>query len=76
MIIDSHTHYGLGSPWGNFSPDFLMNIVGDSVDYVICSNLEGIESLYYKSELDCNLDMIRVSKKYKNILPLTVCQVD
>ena len=76
MIIDSHTHYGTNSQWGNFSPEFTMNIIGDSIDYAICSNLEGIDSLYLKSELDCNLDIIRVSKKYKKILPLAVCQVD
>ena len=76
MIIDSHTHYGLGSPWGSFTPEQVLEIIGDNVDYIICSNLEGIESLNYKSELDCNLDMIRVAKKYKKILPLAVCQVD
>ena len=76
MIIDSHVHYGLGSSWGNFSPEFLMSILDDSVDYAICSNLEGIEGINMKSELDCNLDMIRVAKKYKKLLPLAVCRVD
>ena len=76
MIIDSHTHYGLGSPWGSFSPEEVLKIFGDNIDYAICSNLEGIESVYYKSELDCNIEMIRVAKKYKKILPLAVCQVD
>ena len=76
MIIDSHTHYGLGSQWGSFPPDFVSTIIGDSVDYAICSNLEGIDGINYKSELDCNLDMIRVAKKYKKFLPLAVCQVD
>lgn len=76
MIIDSHTHYGLGTPWGSFSPEQVLEIFGDSIDYAICSNLEGIESLYFKSELDCNLEMIRIAKKYKQILPLAVCQVD
>ena len=76
MIIDSHTHYGQGSSWGSFSAEDLLDIVGDGVDYVICSNLEGIESVNLKSELDCNRDMIRVAKKYKKILPLAVCQVD
>ena len=76
MIIDSHTHYGLGSAWGNFSPEFLLTIAGENVDYVICSNLEGIDGINYKSELDCNLDMIQVAKKYKKILPLAVCQAD
>lgn len=76
MIIDSHTHYGLGSPWGSFSPEFVLDVVGENVDYIICSNLEGIESTYFKSELDCNLDMMRVAKKYKKILPLAVCEVD
>ena len=76
MIIDSHTHYGLGTPWGSFSPEQVLDIFGDSIDYAICSNLEGIESVYYKSEFDCNLDMIRVAKKYKKFLPLAVCQAD
>ena len=76
MIIDSHMHYGQGSSWGSFSPEDLLNIIGDSVDYVICSNLEGIEGVNLKSELDCNLDMIKAAKKYKKILPLAVCQVD
>ena len=76
MIIDSHTHYGIGSAWGNFSPEFVLNVIGDSVDYAICSNLEGIDSIYLKSELDCNMDMIRIAKKYKKFLPLAVCQVD
>lgn len=76
MIIDSHTHYGIGSPWGSYSPESVLDIIGDSVDYLICSNLEGIDSIYLKSELDCNLDMIRTAKKYKKFLPLAVCQVD
>ena len=76
MIIDSHTHYGIGSAWGSFSPEFVLNVIGDSIDYAICSNLEGIDSIYMKSELDCNLDMIRISKKYKKFLPLAVCQAD
>ena len=76
MIIDSHTHYGQGSSWGSFSPEFLLDIVGDSVDYVICSNLEGIDSVNLKCELDCNIGMARIAKKYKKILPLAVCQVD
>ncbi len=76
MIIDSHTHYGIGTPWGSFSPEQILEIFGDSIDYAICSNLEGIEAVNLKSELDCNLDIIRVAKKYKKILPLAVCQVD
>lgn len=76
MIIDSHTHYGQGSPWGNFSPEDLLSIVGDCVDYVICSNLEGIDGVNLKSELDANLDMIKAAKNHKKILPLAVCQAD
>ena len=76
MIIDSHAHYGLNSAWGNFSPDFVLNIIGDNVDYAICSNLEGIASINPKSELDANLDMIKISQKHKKFLPLAVCQVD
>ena len=76
MIIDSHTHFGQGSPWGSYTPEQVLEIFGDNIDYAICSNLEGIDSIYFKSELDCNLDMIRVAKKYKKYLPLAVCQVD
>ena len=76
MIIDSNTNYGFNSAWGNFSPEFVLDVIGDSVDYAICSNLEGIDAINYKNELDCNLDIIRVAQKYKKILPLAVCQVD
>ena len=77
MIIDSHTHFGQGSPWGSFTPEAVLNIIGDSVDYAICSNLEGIDAIDgIKNELDCNLDMIKVAKKYKKFLPLAVCQAD
>lgn len=73
MIIDSHVHFG-NSPWGNFSPEYLMNILGDNVDFAICSNLEGIESPNFKDEIECNLDMLEVSKKYPKLKPLIVCQ--
>ena len=76
MIIDSHTHYGLNSAWGSFSPEFVLDIIGDSVDYAICSNLEGIDSINPKSEIDANIDMIKTAKKYKKYLPLAACQVD
>ena len=76
MIIDSHTHYGFNSAWGNFSPEFVLDVIGDNVDYAICSNLEGIDGINLKSELDCNLDMIKFARKYKKFLPLAVCQVD
>ena len=75
MIIDSHVHYG-NSFWGNFSPEYLLNILGDNIELAICSNLEGIDSSTLKNELDCNLDMIRVAKKYPKLKPLAVCQVD
>lgn len=73
MIIDSHVHWGK-SLWGDFSPEYLMNIINDSVDYAICSNLEGIDSPIFKNELDCNLRMLEVSKKYPKLKPLIVCQ--
>ena len=76
MIIDSHAHFGLNSAWGNFSSEYVLDVIGDSVDYAICSNLEGIDAVNYKNELDCNLDMIKVAKKYKKFLPLAVCQAD
>jgi len=73
MIIDSHTHWGK-STWGNFSPEDLLDIINDSVDFAICSNLEGIESSCFKDENDCNLKMLEVSKKYPKLKPLLVCQ--
>lgn len=77
MIIDSHAHFGLNSSWGSFTPEFVLSVIGESVDYVICSNLEGLDGgMNIKSELDCNLEMIRVAKKYKKFKPLAVCQPD
>ena len=75
MIIDSHVHYG-NSFWGNFSPEYLLSILGDNVDYAICSNLEGIDSGTLKDEEECNVDMINVSRKYPKLKPLAVCQAD
>lgn len=71
MIIDSHVHYGKNSPWGDFSPEFLLEIMGEEIDYAICSNLEG---LYSKNEYDCNMDMIDVAKKYPKLKALAVCE--
>lgn len=73
MILDSHVHFG-NSPWGNFSPEYLINILGEKVDFAICSNLEGIESPNFKDEIECNLEMLEVSKKYPKLKPLIVCQ--
>ena len=73
MIIDSHTHWGK-SLWGDFTPEYLMDIVSKSVDFIICSNLEGIDSPVFKTEKECNLEMLEVTKKYPNIKPLLVCQ--
>ena len=73
MIIDSHVHLG-ASTWGNFSPEYLMNIINENVDIAICSNLEGIDSLNFKNELNCNLEMLEISKQYPKIKPLLVCQ--
>ncbi len=75
MVIDSHVHYG-NSFWGDFSPEYLLSILGESIDYAICSNLEGIDSNTFKDEYECNIDMIRVSQKYPKLKPLAVCQVD
>ena len=66
MIIDSHVHFGK-SLWGDFSPEYLMNILGDKVDYAICSNLEGIDSPEFKTEFDCNMQMLEVSKNYPKL---------
>ena len=61
MIIDSHVHFGK-SLWGDFSPEYLNNLIGDEVDFAICSNLEGIDSPAFSGELDCNMKMLEVSK--------------
>ena len=73
MIIDSHVHIG-NSVWGNFSPEELMNIVGDSVDYALCSHLAGIDDTDFKPERDANLEMLEISKKYSKLKPIYVCQ--
>lgn len=74
MIIDSHVHYGANSPWGDFSPEFLLDIMGEEVDFAICSNLEGIDGLCFKNEYDCNMDMLEVTRKYPKLKALAVCQ--
>lgn len=73
MIIDSHVHFGK-SLWGDFSPEFLLDITGENVEYLICSNLEGIDSPVFKTEYDCNVKMLEVAKKHSKIKPLLVCQ--
>lgn len=71
MIIDSHVHYGANSPWGDFSPEYLLDIMGEEIDLAICSNLEG---LYSKNEYDCNMDMLEVTRKYPKLKALAVCE--
>ena len=73
MIIDSHVHYGK-SLWGNFSPEFLINIIDNNVDFAICSNLEGIDSPEFKTELECNYEMAKTAKRFPKLKPLYVCQ--
>lgn len=75
MIIDSHVHCG-NSSWGNFTPEYLLNILGENVDYAICSNLEGIECAKgnIKDEKTCNLEMLKISKQFPKLKPLAVCQ--
>lgn len=73
MIIDSHVHWGK-SLWGDFSPEYLMNVIDNEVDFAICSNLEGIDSSDFKNELECNQQMLEVSKRYPKLKPLLVCQ--
>ncbi len=75
MIIDAHTHIG-NSFWGQFSPEYLLDITGDDIDILICSNLEGIDSYTGKDEIKCNLEMLNASKKYPKIKPLAICEVD
>lgn len=74
MIIDSHIHIG-NSAWGNFTPEKVLEIIND-IDFAICSNLEGIDSPVFKSEKDCNLEMLNISKKYPKLKPLYVCQAN
>jgi len=73
VIIDSHVHTGT-SAWGNFTPENLLEIIGNEIDYAICSNLEGIESSEFKTEEVCNLEMLEISKKHPKLKPLYVCQ--
>ena len=73
MIIDSHIHFGR-SLWGDFSLNFLKEIIDENIDYAICSNLEGIDSPCFKDEKECNLDMLKVIKIYPKLKPLLVCQ--
>ena len=73
MIIDSHVHFGK-SLWGDFSPEYLINLIGEEVDYAICSNLEGIDSPVFSNELDCNIKMLEVSRAFPKLKPLFVCQ--
>ena len=75
MIIDSHVHIG-NSNWGDFSPEYLIGII-DTVDYAICSNLNGIDSDYpesFKDEFESNLEMLEAVKRYPKLKPLAVCQ--
>ena len=71
MIIDSHVHMGK-SAWGDFSPAYLMNIITESVDFAICSNLEGIDSPEFKNELETNLEMLKIAKAFPKLKPLYV----
>ena len=73
MIIDSHVHLGK-SLWGDFSPKYLLDILGEEIDFAICSNLEGIDSPVFKNEEICNLEMLEVSKLHTKLKPLYVCQ--
>lgn len=73
MIVDSHVHFGK-SLWGDFSPEMLIDLINEEIDYAICSNLEGIDSPNFKNELECNLEMLEVSKKFSKLKPLIVCQ--
>ena len=73
MIVDSHVHWG-NSLWGDFTPEYLLEILAKNVDFAICSNLEGIDSPNFKNEQVCNLEMLEVSKKYPKLKPLYVCQ--
>lgn len=71
MIIDAHVHCG-DSFWGNFTPEFLLGIIGDNIG--VCSNLAGIDSFKQKDEIQANLEMLEISKKYPQLKSLFVCQ--
>ena len=73
MIIDSHVHFGK-SLWGNFSPEYLIDIINESVNFAICSNLEGIDSPFFKNEIECNNEMLKIAKAFPKLKPLYVCQ--
>ena len=73
MIIDAHVHTG-NSAWGDFTPEYLFSLLSDDVEYVICSNLEGIDSPNFKGEMDCNDDMLKICEQFPKIKPLAVCQ--
>ena len=73
MIIDAHVHFG-NSFWGRFSPEFLIEIIGENIG--ICSNLAGIDAYTGQDEIEANLEMLKVSRKYPQIKPLAVCQPD
>lgn len=73
MIIDSHVHIG-NSEWGNFTPEYLINIIKEA-DYAVCSNLNGIDSTAgICDEYECNTEMLEVAKRYPKLKPLAVCQ--
>ena len=67
MIIDAHVHIG-NSFWGNFSPEFLLNIIGDKT--CICSNLAGIDAFSGKDEYAANKEMLDASAKYLSCMGL------
>lgn len=71
MIIDAHVHCG-DSFWGNFTPEFLLSIIGDNIG--ICSNLAGIDSFKQKDEFQANFEMLEITQKYPQLKPLFVCQ--
>lgn len=73
MIVDSHVHCGKNSPWGSFEIEYLIELL-ENVDYAICSNIEGIESANFKTEFECNMEMLKIFRKYNKIYPLLVCQ--
>ena len=73
MIIDAHVHIG-NSFWGNFTPEFLLGIIGDKV--CVCSNLAAIDAYTGKDEYVANKEMLDASAKYPQIKPLYVCEVD
>ena len=75
MIIDAHTHIGKAF-WGDFSVEYLRKIVDKDIDFLICSNLAGIDWYTKKDENEANLEILHASTKYKKIKSNNLFYID